>query len=152
MPLSIAHTNILAQDTRFSFLHGGLPPPSFRDYPGGTALRAARWCSLLWLCSDHWRKNIGPLAEAHRVYAIDLLGYGYSSKPDPREPAPLLPNQQPYKFETWGEQANDFIAEVIGEPAFIACNSVGGKGAEAPLRWALRLVQYCIALDVLVRL
>jgi hypothetical protein len=34
--------------------------------------------------SDHWRKNTPALGEAHRAYSIDLLGYGYSDKPDPR--------------------------------------------------------------------
>lgn len=28
-----------------------------------------------------WGEVIGPLAEGHRVYALDLLGYGYSDKP-----------------------------------------------------------------------
>ncbi len=35
-------------------------------------------------CSDHWRKNISVLGQSCRVFAIDLLGYGYSDKPDPR--------------------------------------------------------------------
>lgn len=35
-------------------------------------------------CSDHWRKNIPVLGKTCRVHAIDLLGYGYSDKPDPR--------------------------------------------------------------------
>ena len=35
-------------------------------------------------CSDHWRKNIRELGKSCRAYAIDLLGYGYSDKPDPR--------------------------------------------------------------------
>ena len=35
-------------------------------------------------CSDHWRKNFPVLAESCQVYAIDLLGYGWSDKPDPR--------------------------------------------------------------------
>ncbi|XP_058073793.1 uncharacterized protein LOC131222654 isoform X2 [Magnolia sinica] len=34
--------------------------------------------------SDHWRKNIPFLAKSHRVYSIDLIGYGYSDKPNPR--------------------------------------------------------------------
>ncbi|KVI00255.1 Alpha/beta hydrolase fold-1 [Cynara cardunculus var. scolymus] len=34
--------------------------------------------------SDHWRKNIPVLAESHRVFSIDLIGYGYSDKPNPR--------------------------------------------------------------------
>lgn len=30
-----------------------------------------------------WEKNIAALAERHRVYALDLLGYGASDKPEP---------------------------------------------------------------------
>jgi pimeloyl-ACP methyl ester carboxylesterase len=32
-----------------------------------------------------WRKNVGELGFlGFRVYALDLLGYGLSDKPDPR--------------------------------------------------------------------
>lgn len=51
-------------------------------------------CSLKWepeVCalgdgchSDHWRKNLPVVGERNRAYAIDLVGYGYSDKPDPR--------------------------------------------------------------------
>ncbi len=34
--------------------------------------------------ADHWRKNTPVLGQRHQAYAIDLLGYGYSDKPDPR--------------------------------------------------------------------
>ena len=34
-----------------------------------------------------------------------------------------------YNFETWGQQLADFIDQVIGEPAFLLCNSVGGEPA-----------------------
>lgn len=66
-------------------------------------------------------------ASGLRVFAIDLLGYGYSSKPapDPMEPAGL------YNFETWGAQLLDFCADVAGGPAFLATNSVGGIAALA---------------------
>jgi len=38
----------------------------------------------LFVNADHWRKNMQPLADAgYRVFSIDLLGSGYSSKPDP---------------------------------------------------------------------
>ncbi|MEO0770678.1 MAG: alpha/beta fold hydrolase [Cyanobacteria bacterium J06649_4] len=68
--------------------------------------------------SIHWRKNIPELAEAYRVYAIDLLGYGKSDKPSPGEPLS-------YTFETWGQLVLDFCHEVVGQPAFLAANSIG---------------------------
>lgn len=36
------------------------------------------------ICSAHWRKNLPVLGGEARVFAIDLLGYGYSDKPNPR--------------------------------------------------------------------
>ncbi|KAL3133817.1 hypothetical protein ABBQ32_008291 [Trebouxia sp. C0010 RCD-2024] len=70
----------------------------------------------------HWRKNLPVLGKEARVYAIDLLGYGYSDKPNPR----LYEVNELYNFETWGRQLSAFIAEVVKEPAFLICNSVGG--------------------------
>ncbi|MGD1872186.1 MAG: alpha/beta fold hydrolase [Mastigocoleus sp.] len=66
----------------------------------------------------HWRKNIPVLGESCRVYAIDLLGFGASAKPQPSE-------QVKYEFETWGEQIVDFCQQVIGESAFLVGNSIG---------------------------
>ena len=38
----------------------------------------------LFVNADHWRQNMPALAAAgFRVFAIDLLGNGYSSKPPP---------------------------------------------------------------------
>ena len=38
----------------------------------------------LFVNADHWRQNMPALAAAgFRVFSIDLLGYGYSSKPNP---------------------------------------------------------------------
>ncbi|KAF0905887.1 hypothetical protein E2562_008915 [Oryza meyeriana var. granulata] len=71
--------------------------------------------------SDHWRKNIPVLAMNNRVYAIDLIGYGYSDKPNPRELGESF-----YTFETWGEQLNTFCSEVVKSKAFFICNSIGG--------------------------
>lgn len=68
--------------------------------------------------SGHWRKNIPTLAANHRVYALDLLGFGQSAKPTPGIPLP-------YTFETWGSQVVDFAHEVIGDPVALAGNSIG---------------------------
>ncbi|WP_017299055.1 alpha/beta fold hydrolase [Nodosilinea nodulosa] len=67
----------------------------------------------------HWRKTIPALAENHRVFALDLLGFGQSAKPAPGEPLP-------YDFETWGTQVTDFLHEIVKEPAFVVGNSIGG--------------------------
>ncbi|KAK7283633.1 hypothetical protein RIF29_13276 [Crotalaria pallida] len=72
--------------------------------------------------SDHWRKNISVLAKSHRVYSIDLIGYGYSDKPNPRE----LGDDSFYSFETWATQLNDFCLDVVKDQAFFICNSIGG--------------------------
>jgi len=71
---------------------------------------------------DHWRKNIPELAKAGQVFAIDLLGYGYSDKPDPKEQeAHTL-----YTFDTWAAQLLDFAQQVVKEPVFLVTNSIGG--------------------------
>ncbi|WP_375341408.1 alpha/beta fold hydrolase [Lyngbya sp. CCY1209] len=65
--------------------------------------------------TDHWRKNIEGLSPEFEVWAIDLLGFGRSAKPD-----------QEYGGDLWRDQLRDFIAEVIGKPAVVAGNSLGG--------------------------
>jgi pimeloyl-ACP methyl ester carboxylesterase len=68
--------------------------------------------------SDHWRKNIADLGETHRVYALDLVGFGKSVKPFPGDPVP-------YTFETWGQLVVDFCQAIIGEAAVLVGNSIG---------------------------
>lgn len=68
-----------------------------------------------WL---HWRKNIPVLAKNCRVYAIDLIGFGSSAKPKPKE-------EINYTFETWGQQIADFCRQVVATPAFLIGNSIG---------------------------
>ena len=65
--------------------------------------------------TDHWRKNIADLSADFDVWAIDLLGFGRSEKAD-----------RVYSGELWRDQLHDFITEVIGEPAILAGNSLGG--------------------------
>lgn len=63
----------------------------------------------------HWRNNIPVLAEAgYRVFALDLLGFGGSDKP-----------QLDYSLELWEELLYDFWTEHIQEPATFVGNSIG---------------------------
>jgi pimeloyl-ACP methyl ester carboxylesterase len=65
--------------------------------------------------TDHWRKNIAELQEDFEVWAIDLLGFGRSAKPNLE-----------YGGKLWRDQLHDFIREIIGQPAVLAGNSLGG--------------------------
>lgn len=68
--------------------------------------------------TDHWRKNIAELQNDFEVWAIDLLGFGRSAKP----------NWQ-YGGDLWRDQLHDFITQVIGQPVVLAGNSLGGYSA-----------------------
>lgn len=69
----------------------------------------------------HWRYNIAELAKKHRVYAVDLLGFGWSEK--------ALVD---YNYDIWSDQLSAFIREVVGgEQVVIAGNSLGGYNSLA---------------------
>jgi pimeloyl-ACP methyl ester carboxylesterase len=65
--------------------------------------------------TDHWRKNLAELSQDFEVWAIDLLGFGRSEKADVA-----------YSADLWRDQVHDFIQDVIGQPAVLAGNSIGG--------------------------
>lgn len=95
----------------------------WRDFPicyqtqgtAGPAVVLVHGFGASW---SHWRKNIPVLAQNCRVYAIDLIGFGGSAKPQPDA-------EIAYTLETWGQQVADFCREVVGEPAFLVGNSIG---------------------------
>jgi pimeloyl-ACP methyl ester carboxylesterase len=63
----------------------------------------------------HWRKNIPALAAAgYQVYAIDLLGFGATDKPE-----------LAYSLELWQELLRDFWQEKINQPTVFIGNSIG---------------------------
>jgi len=68
--------------------------------------------------TDHWRKNIAELQHDFEVWAIDLLGFGRSAKPDIA-----------YTGDLWRDQLHTFITAVIGQPVVLAGNSLGGYAA-----------------------
>jgi pimeloyl-ACP methyl ester carboxylesterase len=61
-----------------------------------------------------WRKNFDDLSENFSVYAVDLLGFGFSDKPA----------TAPYAADLYVEQITDFIREVIGPPVNIIASSL----------------------------
>jgi pimeloyl-ACP methyl ester carboxylesterase len=62
-----------------------------------------------------WRRNFDALARDFRVYAPDLLGFGFSDKPA----------NASYSAELYLELIADFIREVAGAPAHIIASSLG---------------------------
>jgi pimeloyl-ACP methyl ester carboxylesterase len=73
-----------------------------------------------------WSFVFGPLARDHLVYAIDLPGYGFSGLPDARGYTTL---------EEMSDVLEDFMREVVGRPALVVGNSMGGWLA-VKLAWA----------------
>ena len=66
-----------------------------------------------------WRKNFDALAQNFRVYAFDLLGFGFSDKPV----------SAPYSADMYIELITDFIREVSGSPVNIVASSLGAAYA-----------------------
>ncbi|CAM8918787.1 unnamed protein product [Rhodiola kirilowii] len=63
----------------------------------------------------HWRYNIPELAKRYKVYALDLLGFGWSEK--------ALVD---YDAMIWKDQVVDFVREIVHEPTVLVGNSLGG--------------------------
>ncbi|XP_039689791.1 uncharacterized protein [Medicago truncatula] len=65
---------------------------------------------------EHYRDNIHGLARAgNRVWAITLLGFGKSEKPN------IV-----YTELLWAELLRDFIIDVVRDPVHLVGNSIGG--------------------------
>ncbi|GAV60014.1 Abhydrolase_6 domain-containing protein [Cephalotus follicularis] len=63
----------------------------------------------------HWRYNIPELAKRYKVYAVDLIGFGWSEKA-------IIE----YDAMVWRDQVVDFLKEIVREPAVLVGNSLGG--------------------------
>src|SRR6185503_1197243 len=66
-----------------------------------------------------WRKNFDELARDFRVYAFDLLGFGFSDKPAAAS----------YSADLYVDLITDFIREVSGYPVNIIASSLGAAYA-----------------------
>ena len=104
-------------------------PPQAIPLNGSLHRRAVLCIHGFGASKGHWRHNLTALATDAPVYAIDLLGFGDSSKPVSRlsDEAPL-PGAVRYGFDLWAEQVVDFCQEVIGSGVALQLigNSIGG--------------------------
>src|SRR6266566_113675 len=66
-----------------------------------------------------WRKNFDELARDFRVYALDLLGFGFSDKPAAAA----------YSADLYVELIADFLHDVAGHPANVIASSLGAAYA-----------------------
>lgn len=90
--------------------------------------------------SYHWRYNIPELSKTNRVFAVDLLGFGFSAKP-------LVD----YGSENlWAGQVTDFVREVVGEDAKVVLvgNSLGGHVSIAVAARNPDLVKGVVCLNI----
>lgn len=83
-------------------------------------------------CKEHWRHNVEALRAERKVFAIDLVGFGASDKP----PSRLIgetgtANALHYGIDLWAAQVEALLAEVVGKPAVLIGNSIGGVVALA---------------------
>lgn len=70
--------------------------------------------SLIFLTSTLFhlcRYNIPELAKTYKVYAVDLLGFGWSEKATIE-----------YDAMVWRDQVVDFLKEIVKEPAVLVGN------------------------------
>jgi pimeloyl-ACP methyl ester carboxylesterase len=70
--------------------------------------------------SDEWRSVAASLAETHRVIAVDLPGFGLSDRPN-----------LAYRAEDYVDFLDDFLRDVVGEPAVVAASSLSAAYAIA---------------------
>lgn len=79
----------------------------------GPALLLVHGFGAFW---SHYRDNIHNIAVGgNRVWAMTLLGFGESEKPN------IV-----YTEILWAKLLRDFIIEVVGEPVHLVGNSIGG--------------------------
>lgn len=67
----------------------------------------------------NWRGIIPILAEQFHVYAPDMVGFGYSDRPEGIE----------YSCQVWADQVSDFMNALGIEKAHLVGNSFGGSNA-----------------------
>mmetsp|Transcript_26574 Transcript_26574/g.26821 ORF Transcript_26574/g.26821 Transcript_26574/m.26821 type:complete len:340 (+) Transcript_26574:40-1059(+) len=99
--------------------------------------------------ADQFRENMPFMLEnGHKSYAMDLLGYGYSEKPDPK----AYDVNYLYNFENWAHQTVNFVTEVVKEPTYLVCNSVGGVVGLQAAKISPNMIKGVILINISMRM
>ncbi len=86
---------------RFGAADGSSAPPLVIVHGFGSSAR-------------HFRRLTSALSQHYTVYAPDLLGFGASAKPAVE-----------YTPRLWAAQTEDFLRDVVAQPAVLVGNSIG---------------------------
>lgn len=85
---------------------------------------------------EFWEKNIAALAKDHRVFAIDIVGYGRTDKPE-----------VDYTFEFMADFVLDFMKTMGIDKASLVGNSMGGGIAITVASQAPERVEKIVLVD-----
>jgi pimeloyl-ACP methyl ester carboxylesterase len=112
-PLPIQHVDVNLDDGRvvdIAYIDSGPPPEGDPAAPPLVLIHG------LSSSISYWEYQIGPLAQQHRVIALDLPGYGASGRPD----APYTPPWYAGAVRSWLDQIGVDKAVLVG-------HSMGGQ-------------------------
>ncbi|WP_216903886.1 alpha/beta fold hydrolase [Synechococcus sp. CCY 9618] len=141
------------QGLSISYVSSGGGSPDLDDQGPGQRTAATTAQPALFIhgfgaCKEHWRHNLAELGGSRPCYALDLVGFGASSKPPSRldgEPEDGLALR--YGIDLWATQVATFAREVIGTPVQLVGNSIGGVVALAAAMQLEREVSQVILID-----
>jgi len=79
-------------------------------------------------CKEHWRFNLPYFGETYDVYALDLIGFGESAKPDSvlEGETGTSSGSWRYGINGWAEQVLALINNQIEGDVVLIGNSIGG--------------------------
>ena len=78
-------------------------------------------------CKEHWRFNQKTISSIAPCYALDLIGFGESSKPNSQISYEKKTYQNfNYCFDNRSQLVYDFCNEIVKKPVLLIGNSIGG--------------------------
>ena len=79
-------------------------------------------------CKEHWRFNLSFFADKNSVYALDLIGFGESSKPDSMLEGETAEAESAWRYgiNSWAEQVIELIKSQTEGDVVLIGNSIGG--------------------------